>query len=183
MAVVFVGFGVRVCGCKNFNSRTVSCVRGWLFAFDRLQYWFLFFAGLLHCWHVGLGFSEFLVAYWCTQFTCSSSGASKVFSSNSPSKCMTVCLYVPFCKWAWFIDFFRCGGFLAFMNCSTIAKQQFRMPLGPIFHIQQKSPLIFVLMFSGLNLEYMFCSHWLRFHVSSTENLLQLLLISLGLGC
>ena len=49
------------------------------------------------------------------------SGYSKLFSSNSFSRCVTICSYVPFSKCAWFIDFFRCGGILAYMNWSMIA--------------------------------------------------------------
>ena len=40
------------------------------------------------------------VSCWLTVFICSSSGASKQFSSSSLSKCVTICLYVPFSKWA-----------------------------------------------------------------------------------
>ena len=56
-----------------------------------------------------------------TVFFWSSYGASKPFSSKSLSRCDTFCSYVPFCKCVWFIDFLRCGGFSAFMNCSMIA--------------------------------------------------------------
>ena len=31
-----------------------------------------------------------------------------------------MCSYMPFCKWAWFIDFFGRGGILAYMNSSRI---------------------------------------------------------------
>ena len=76
----------------------------------------------LHRWHVKLGFSEFCCAACCvTVFICSSSGASKPFSSNSLPRCDTICSYVPFSKCAWLIDFFRWGGLLVYMNCSMIA--------------------------------------------------------------
>ena len=45
----------------------------------------------------------------------------KLLSSYSLSRCVTNCSYVPFSKLAWFIDFFRCGGILAYMNWSMIA--------------------------------------------------------------
>ena len=76
----------------------------------------------LQCRHVGLGLSA-LVFVGCrlTLFIGSSSGASKPFNSNSRSRCVTICSNVPFSKWAWFINFFRCGGILAYMNCSMMA--------------------------------------------------------------
>ena len=76
----------------------------------------------LQWWHVGLRVSAFLFAVlWLTVFICSSSGASKSFSSNSLYRCVTTCSYVPFSKLAWYIDFFRFGGFLAYVNCSMMA--------------------------------------------------------------
>ena len=56
-----------------------------------------------------------------TVFIWVSSGYSKLLSSNSLSRCVTIWSYVPFSKWVWFIDFFRCGGILAYMNWSMIA--------------------------------------------------------------
>ena len=56
-----------------------------------------------------------------TVFIWVSSGYSKLLSSNSLSRCVTICSYVPFSKWAWFFVFFRCGGILAYMNWSMIA--------------------------------------------------------------
>ena len=56
-----------------------------------------------------------------TVFIWVSSGYSKLLSSNSLLRCVTVCSYVPFSKRAWFIDFFRCGGILAYMSWSMIA--------------------------------------------------------------
>ena len=54
-------------------------------------------------------------------FIRSSSGASTMFSSSSLSRCVTICSYEPFPKYAWFIDFFRYGGNLAYTNCSMIS--------------------------------------------------------------
>ena len=71
--------------------------------------------------HVGLRLSASVFAGCCfTAFICSSSGASKPFTSNPFSRCVTICLNVPFSKWAWFIDFFRCDVVLAYMNCSMM---------------------------------------------------------------
>ena len=64
-------------------------------------------------------FVVWLVASEC--LFCSSSGASKPFSSNSFSRCDTIRSYVPFSKCTWLIDFFWWGGVLAYMNCSMIA--------------------------------------------------------------
>ena len=58
---------------------------------------------------------------WLTVFLCSSSGASRPFSSNFFSRFVAICSYVPFSKWTWFIDFFRCGGILAYMKYSIMA--------------------------------------------------------------
>ena len=55
-----------------------------------------------------------------TVFIWVSSRSFKLLNSNSLSRCVTICSYKPFSKWAWFIDFFRCGGILAYMNCSMI---------------------------------------------------------------
>ena len=40
---------------------------------------------------------------------------------NSLSRCDTICSYVLFSQWAWFIVFLKCGGILAYMNWSMIA--------------------------------------------------------------
>ena len=64
---------------------------------------------------------------WCSwhfgsqRFICRSSGASMQFSFSSFSRCVTMCSYVPFSKWAWFFYFSSCGGILAYMNCSMMA--------------------------------------------------------------
>ena len=63
---------------------------------------------------VGLGLPTLVfVCCWLTVFICSSALASKPFNSNSFSRCVTICSYVPFSKWAWFNDIFRCAGILA----------------------------------------------------------------------
>ena len=38
-----------------------------------------------------------------------------------------MCSQVPFSKYAWFIDVFRCRGILAYMNCSIFVGQQLEM--------------------------------------------------------
>ena len=48
------------------------------------------------------------------------SGHSKLFNSNTVSRCGTIFSYVPFSKCAWLIDFFRWGGVLAYAKCSMI---------------------------------------------------------------
>ena len=85
-------------------------------------HWFLKCPGFSQWWHVGLGLSAFtFVSCRLTVFICSSSGAYNLFGSSSLSKCVTICSYAPFSKWVWCIDFFRCGGILAQMICSTMA--------------------------------------------------------------
>ena len=87
------------------------------------QHWLLrYWPGFLQWWEVGLGFSGFWCVTCCvTVFICSSSGAFKPFSSKSLSRYDTIKLHVQFSKGAWFIDFFRWGGILAYLNCSMIA--------------------------------------------------------------
>ena len=88
------------------------------------------FFGFLQWWHVGLGFSGFhFVACCVTVFICNSSGVSKPFRSNSFSRCETICSKVHFSKCACIVDFSRCGGILAWMNCSMIIGHQLRMRL------------------------------------------------------
>ena len=106
--------------------RSVCC-----FYFSNWRHWFSWCPGFLQWWHLGLSFSGFgFVACFFTVFIWSSSGAFKQFRSNFFLICFTICLYVPFSKWAWFIDFFRCGGIFAFMNRSmttwaAISKESF----------------------------------------------------------
>ena len=60
----------------------------------------------LQWWHVGLGLSTLVfVICECTLFICSSSGASKTFSSNSRSRCVIICSYVSFPILAFFCIF------------------------------------------------------------------------------
>ena len=90
--------------------------------FFNKRHWFLWCPSFLHWWHVGLGLSALVfVGCWLTVFICSSSGASKSFSSNSISRCVTIWSSVLFSKWAWFNNFFRCGGILAYMISSMKA--------------------------------------------------------------
>ena len=55
-------------------------------------------------------------------FTCSSSGISKLFGLKFRSKYVTFCSHLPFSKCARFMEFFRCGGVLAWMICSVMAR-------------------------------------------------------------
>ena len=51
--------------------------------------------GFLQWWHVDLGLSALVfVGCWLTLFFGSSLGASKLFNSNSRSRCVTICSYV-----------------------------------------------------------------------------------------
>ena len=84
--VVLVCVGVTNCGCTVVISGTVFVTAAYFFCF----FTFLYFTGTLQWWHFSLGSSEFLVALWLTVFSCSSSGASKAFSSNSRSMCATI---------------------------------------------------------------------------------------------
>ena len=61
------------------------------------------------------------VACWLTEFSCSSSGALKFLNSDSHSRCVRICSFLPFWNWLLFVDFFKCGGVLACMKCSTMA--------------------------------------------------------------
>ena len=56
-----------------------------------------------------------IVFFW------TSSGASTFFSSYSLSRCVTIGSYESFSKQSWFIDFFTCGGIMAYVNCSMIS--------------------------------------------------------------
>ena len=67
-----------------------------------------------------LSFRGFFVAWCVTVFICSSSVPSWLFSSNSFSRCGTICSDKLFSKCGWFVHFFRCGGSLAYMICAII---------------------------------------------------------------
>ena len=76
----------------SFELTALISIVTWLFAM--VACWFGFFRILL-C----------VLLHHSIQLL--SSGASKPFSSNSLSRCDTICPYVPFSKCAWLIDFFR----------------------------------------------------------------------------
>ena len=97
----------------------------WTWSFRRLSWWhwFLLLPEILESCRVCLGFSGIgLVTCCITVSICSSSGAFKPLNSNSSSRCDTICAYVRFSKCACLFDFFRCGGILANINCSMIAR-------------------------------------------------------------
>ena len=103
--------------------------------------------GFLQQWHVGLVLPTFaLTVLWVTLFICSSSGASNSFSSNSFSRCVTICSYVPFSEWAWFIGF---SGAVASWHIWIVQwrhGQQIRMGLWPVSEVRQENQLTFDLL-------------------------------------
>ena len=121
--IVDVAIRVRGIGVTVFVSRTVLIIFSFLISlFFQQSTLISVLSWFLQWWHVGLGLSAFVFAVlWLTVFICSSSGACKPFSSNCFSRCVTICSILPFSKWAWFIDFFGCGGILAYMSCSMMA--------------------------------------------------------------
>ena len=107
--------------CSSFcNYSYLYCCSGWdfwaqCFCFQEYFEYFqtVLFAFLANCadfcnvlvflqWlHIGLGLPAFVFAVlWLTVFICSSSRASIPFGSNSVSRCVTICSYLPFSKWA-----------------------------------------------------------------------------------
>ena len=78
------------------------------------RHWFGQWLGVLQWREVGLGFSDFgFVAYCITVFIWKSSRTSKPFSSIFFSGCDTICSNIPFSRWDWFFENFRCGDVLA----------------------------------------------------------------------
>ena len=76
----------------------------------------------LQWWHVGLGLSAFVFAVLLlTVLSVAHQGLPNRSALIPFRRCVTICSYVPFSRWAWFIDFFRRGGILAYMNCSMMA--------------------------------------------------------------
>ena len=97
----------------------------------------------LQWWHVGLGFSEFCCGACCIAvFIGISSRASKPFSSNSFSRCDTICSNVPFSKCAWLIVFFRWGGILHRWIARWSLERQLRMRLSPISGVHLENQII-----------------------------------------
>ena len=109
----------------HYISAVISLVVSWV---SFWQFWevlrhstcLLVASFCLNC-SVALSLMPSICCLFVIVFIWVSSGDSKQLSSNSLSRSVTICSYVPFSKWAWFFDFFRCGGILAFMNCSMIA--------------------------------------------------------------
>ena len=76
----------------------------------------------LQWWNVDLVDSALVFAACClTVLICNSSGSSRPFSPSSFSRFVKICSFAQFCSRAWFVDFFRCGGSLAYMICSMMA--------------------------------------------------------------
>ena len=134
-------------------------------------------------WHVGLGLSSFVfVACWLTVFTCSKSGISKRLDSHAYSRCVTICLFVPFSKWAWFTDFFsRYSGISAYMNYSKMAWAA--IPNAPLASFWSSSGKSAKFWFAGLKTS--FWNLFLSIGILRTyySKLSEFLPDSLGLGC
>ena len=83
---LFPGFFLYLSVCSRcfFQQYTLISVMSWI----------------LQWWHVGLDLSASVFVGCCfTLFICSSSGASKPFSSKSLPRCVAICSNVPFSRW------------------------------------------------------------------------------------
>ena len=86
----------------------------------------MFFFTVVARWFMSVSIRVSGIVALLTAFNCSSSGASKPLSVNSLPRCVTICLYVPFSKWAWILDLISYCGILAYMNCSMMASAAIR---------------------------------------------------------
>ena len=103
VVVIIIGVVVWdiVIGVTVFVSRTILIIFSFFSVFFQQATLISLMPYFPQWWLVGLDLSALeFVRCWLTVFICSSSGASKPFSSNSLSRCVTICSYVPFSRWA-----------------------------------------------------------------------------------
>ena len=87
-----------------------------------------------------LGFQELILRKSCvTVCTCKSSQALIPYSVNTFSRWNTICSYVPFSKWAWFMIFFVCEASWHTWTVLCSLGQQLRMRLLLVSGVHPKS--------------------------------------------
>ena len=136
-----------LCGVVCF----ATCLTGWVGS-SRFSVKFIIVEAKVVCVTVEISGIIFVVSnllLCVTVFIWVSSGDSKLFGSDFLKRCVTICTYVPFYMWAWFIKFFRCGSILAYLNCSIIARAT--TPNASIENFWSPSKKLIKFWFAGLN--------------------------------
>ena len=111
--------GVGDCGRTVAISRCVFRVCNLFFLFLQLTAVIFVIYWSIKWWNISLGFLTFLF----TGLLCllSAHQASKLVNFCSRSKSVTMYSISTSSKWTWLVQFCRCGGTLAYIDCSMMA--------------------------------------------------------------